>query len=135
MLKIIPINFREACAFITQHHRHHKPPQGHKFSIACSNGSKLVGVAIIGRPVSRHLDDGWTQEVTRLCTDGTKNVCSKLYSAAFRAAIQLGYKRLITYTLESEPGTSLRAVGWQCTGIAIVGTFRADREWTNIRKR
>ena len=89
---------------------------GHKFSIAASDGEKIVGVAIVGRPVSRYLDNGLTLEVNRLCTDGTRNACSFLYSAAWRAARNLGYKKLITYILASETGSSLKAAGWKCVG-------------------
>lgn len=85
LIEICPITLKEANAFVEQHHRHHNPVVGHKFSIGCTDGEKIVGVAIVGRPVSRHLDDGWTLEVTRLCTDGTRNACSMLYAAA-RAA-------------------------------------------------
>lgn len=93
-----------------------KPVVGHKFSIAASDGEKIVGVAIVGRPVSRYLDNGLTLEVNRLCTDGTRNACSFLYSAAWRAARNLGYKKLITYILVSETGSSLKAAGWKCVG-------------------
>ena len=113
MIKIVPISFKRACDFVSQHHRSHRPPQGHKFSIGCSDGAKLVGVAIIGRPVARHRDDGYTLEVTRLCTDGTPNVCSKLYSAAWRAGRAMGYHRMGTYILETETGKSLVASGWK----------------------
>jgi hypothetical protein len=89
------------------------PPVGHKFSLAAMMGNKLVGVVIVGRPVSRRRDDGLTLEVTRLCTDGAKNACSFLYGAAARAAFALGYKRIGTYILKSEPGTSLKAAGWK----------------------
>lgn len=99
MLNLQPITFEEACEFVRRHHRHHVPPQGHKFSIAVNDGEKVVGVIIVGRPVARHLDDGWTLEVTRCCTDGTRNACSMLYGAARRTAWALGYRRLITYTL------------------------------------
>ena len=118
MLEVCPVSLKEANAFVEQHHRHHKPVVGHKFSIACTDGEKIVGVAIVGRPVSRHLDDGWTLEVNRLCTDGTRNACSMLYAAAWRAARAMGYHKLITYILDTEPGTSLRAAGWKCVGKA-----------------
>lgn len=117
-LKIRPIDFRSAADFITRNHRHHKAPIGHKFSISCYDGDRLCGVAMVGRPVSRHLDDGETLEVNRLCTDGTKNACSMLYSSAWRAAKALGYTRIFTYTLESESGSSLRAAGWISEGQA-----------------
>lgn len=116
MLQIVPISFLEAKKFIKQYHRHHKPPLGHKFSIGCANNKTIVGVAVIGRPIARMLDDGWTLEVTRLCTDGTKNACSMLYAAAWRAARALGYKKIITYILKNEAGTSLTAAGWKCLG-------------------
>jgi hypothetical protein len=112
-LSLQPITYKEACDFISLHHRHHLPPQGWKFGIAVNDGEKVVGVVTVGRPVSRHQDDGWTLEVTRNCTDGTRNAASMLYGAVTRAASALGYKRLITYTLESEPGTTLKAVGWR----------------------
>lgn len=112
-LELQPITYKEACVFIEKHHRHHLPPQGWKFGIAVNNGEKIVGVVTVGRPVARHFDDGWTLEVTRCCTDGTKNAASCLYGAAWRAVKAMGYKRLITYTLQSEPGTSLKAAGWK----------------------
>ena len=117
-LKIRTIDFRRAADFTTKNHRHHKAPTGHKFSIACYDGERLCGVAMVGRPVSRYLDDGETLEVNRLCTDGTKNACSMLYSSAWRAAKALGYKRIFTYTLQSEGGASLRAAGWVNEGEA-----------------
>lgn len=89
-LEVCPMTLKEANAFVEQHHRHHKPVVGHKFSIGCTDGKEIVGVAIVGRPVSRHLDDGWTLEVNRLCTDGTHNACSMLYAAAWRAARAMG---------------------------------------------
>lgn len=112
-LEIQPISFKEACEFVRLHHRHHKAPQGWKFGCAVNDGEKVVGVIMVGRPVARHLDDGWVVEVTRCCTDGTKHVASKLYAAAWRAARALGFRRLITYTLEQEKGTSLVAAGFK----------------------
>ena len=112
----VPIDLREANMFVAQHHRHHKPVVGHKFSIGAALGDEIVGVVIVGRPVSRHRDDGMTLEVTRLCTDGTRNACSFLYGAAARAAFALGYHRIGTYILKSEPGTSLTAAGWKLIG-------------------
>ena len=123
MLELQPITFKEACEFIRRYHRHHLPPQGWKFGIAVNDGEKVVGVITVGRPVARYLDDGWTLEVTRCATDGTKNAASMLYGAARRAAFALGYKRLITYTLIEEPGTSLKAAGWKELGVAGGGTW------------
>lgn len=112
-LQLQPIRYSEACEFIKRHHRHHLPPQGWKFGIAVNDGGKVVGVVTVGRPVARYLDNGLTLEVTRCCSDGTKNVCSMLYGAAWRATKALGYYRLITYTLASESGISLKASGWK----------------------
>lgn len=112
MLNLQPITQKEANAFIAQHHRHHKPSVGWKYGIAVNDGEKVVGVITVGRPVARALDNGLTLEVTRCCTDGTKNAASMLYGAAWRAAKALGYQRLVTYTLKEEPGTSLAAAGW-----------------------
>ena len=112
-LNLQPISFKESVEYIKQHHRHHKPPIGWKFGIGVNDGEKIVGVVTVGRPVARYLDDGWTLEVNRCCTDGTKNACSILYAASWRAAKALGYKRLITYILKSESGTSLKASGWK----------------------
>lgn len=127
-IEIVPINLKEANAFVSAYHRHHGPVTGHKFSIGLSDGENIVGVVIVGRPVSRYLDDSWTLEVNRLCTDGSRNACSMLYGAAWRAARAMGYKRLITYILENETGGSLRAAGWKCIGQA--GGLR----WTGKRR-
>jgi hypothetical protein len=113
-LCIVPVTFRQACTFIAAHHRHHQPPRGMKFCLGVAIGDTLVGVATVGRPVARHLDDGYTLEVNRTCTlDGTPNVNSMLYGAAWRAAKALGYLRLITYTQAGESGASLRAAGYR----------------------
>ena len=128
MLKLIPVPLAKANAFVSERHRHHKPVVGHKFSIGCMTGETLVGVAIVGRPVSRYLDNGYTLEVTRLCTGGTKNACSFLYGASWRATKALGYTKIITYTLADESGVSLKAAGWKCEGTA--GGLR----WTGSRK-
>ena len=115
-LHIAPISFADAADFVLRLHRHHTPPVGHKFSIAAMSGDQRVGVAIVGRPVPRRRDDGMTLEVTRLCTDGTRNACSFLYGAAARATFALGYRRIGTYILKREPGTSLAAAGWKLLG-------------------
>ncbi len=127
-MQITPITFEEANAFVAKFHRHHKPMQGCKFCVAVSQEDKVVGVAIVGRPVARLLDNGWTLEVNRCCTDGTKNACSMLYSSAWKAAKALGYKRLITYTLPEEGGASLKASNWTCLGL------RGGGNW-NVKSR
>lgn len=123
LLQLQPITYAEACAFIGTHHRHHLPPQGWKWGIAVNDGERVVGVVTVGRPVARHLDNGWTLEVTRCCTDGTPNAASMLYGAAWRAAKAMGYKRLITYVLQSETGTSVKAAGWREVGVAGGGSW------------
>ncbi len=125
MLNTQPITWNEACTFVRKFHRHHNPPQGWKFGIAVNNGKEIVGVVIVGRPVSRHRDDGSTLEATRLCTDGTKNAASMLLGAARKATFALGYKRLITYTLQSEKGVSLKAAGWRELGKAGGGSWNS----------
>ena len=117
-LSIKPIILREANAYVAQNHRHNIPTSGHKWSLACYDDDKLCGVAIAGQPIARKLDDGLTIEVRRVCTDGTYNACSKLYGACARVAKEMGYRRIITYTLQSEPGTSLTASGWRNCGEA-----------------
>jgi len=112
-LRTVPVTFPQAKEFITDWHRHHRPPAGHKFSFGVADGDVLVGVAVVGRPVSRMLDDGHTLEVTRVATDGTRNACSLLYAAAWQAAKALGYRRLITHPQASETGASLRGAGWR----------------------
>lgn len=113
-LVLVPVTLDEANTFIRMWHRHHKPVPGAKFCIGASvELFNLVGVIVVGRPVARHYQDGWTLEVTRCATDGTKNASSMLYGAARRATFALGYRRLITYTRETESGASIRAAGWR----------------------
>ena len=112
VLHIKHIELKQANKFVIEYHRHHQAVTGHKFSIGCYNDDKLVGVAIVGRPIARRIDQYNTVEVLRLCTDGTKNACSMLYGACKRAAKELGYERIITYILETESGISLIASGW-----------------------
>lgn len=123
--RIVPVSFADACAFVAAWHRHHNPPVGHKFSIGAALGELLVGVAIVGRPVARRLDNGRTLEVTRTATDGTHNVNSMLYGACWRAAKALGYDRLVTFTQEGESGASLRAAGWR-----VIGERRPRPGWS-----
>ena len=138
MIELTPITLTEANEFVSAHHRNHAPVVGHKFSIAVSDET-VRGIVIVGRPVSRHLDNGWTLEVNRCCTDGTKNACSMLYAAAWRAAKSMGYKKLITYTFPQEGGASLRAAGWRVIGEAGGGNWncksrpRIDTEHQQIK--
>lgn len=111
-LKAVPLELKQANSFVDELHRHHDPVFRDKFRVGAMLDGKLVGVVQIGRPVSRMLDDGRTVEVTRLCSDGTENVCSFLYGRAAKIAREMGYSKIITYILQTEPGTSLRAAGW-----------------------
>lgn len=141
-LRLIPTTISDANEFVRQHHRHHKPSQGGLFAVACGD-DRVRGVAIVGRPVARLNDDGWTAEVIRVATDGAHNACSMLYGAAWRAARALGYQRLITYTLPEEGGASLRAAGWRLIGQAGGGTWnrpnssrpRVDKHPTQVKFR
>lgn len=139
MLIAIPMKLAEACDFVSNFHRHNKPPAGGVFSVGVSDGEKLVGVAIVGRPVSRHLDNGETLEVTRCCVvdDAPKGSCSFLYGRCWQAAKALGWRKLITYTLQSESGASMRGAGWKCVA-ELKGTDgagwqnRPGREWQEV---
>lgn len=122
-LRIVPIGLAEANEYVRLHHRHHRPVPGAKFCIAVMLADCVVGVAIVGRPIARMLDDGFTLEVNRTATDGTKNANSALYGACRRATFALGYTKLVTYTLPSESGASLRGAGWRCLGEAGGGKW------------
>lgn len=125
-LSLCPMTQREAFAYVAAHHRHSVVPRGCVFALGAAVGESLEGVVIVGRPVARVLDDGWTLEVLRLCTpseDAHRNVCSFLYAASWRAARALGYRRVVTYTRADESGASLRAAGWR-----VVGEVKA-RSW------
>ena len=126
-LVAVPCTLREARAFVSTYHRHHRAPQGGLWCVSAAveelGALKIVGVAIVGRPVARCSADGWTAEVIRVATDGTQNACSFLYGACWRAARALGYKRLITYTLASESGISLKAAGWLLVGETPGGSW------------
>ena len=113
---VVPLNLDEANELVARWHRHSQPTVGHKFSLGLAVDGEVVGAAIIGRPVARPLDDGWTLEVLRCVTSGHPNGCSQLYGAAWRATRALGYRKLVTYTLKSESGSSLRASGWRTVG-------------------
>lgn len=140
-LSVRPVALRDAGAFVNLYHRHLAGPVGHLFSLGCLVDGVMVGAAVVGRPVARHLDDGRTVEVTRLASNGMRNVCSKLLGAVRREAAARGYERVVTYTLASEPGVSLRAAGYACDGPAGGGLWnrrerrRADRQPTQRKLR
>lgn len=123
MIKAVPLELSEVNAFVDSFHRHHAPVYRDKFRVGAMQGEKLVGVVQVGRPVSRNMDDGKTLEVVRLCTNGSKDVCSFLYGKAARIAKELGYEKIITYILESESGISLIAAGWHEEAITKGGTW------------
>ena len=124
-LRLTPITLREANRFVAEHHRHHPPARGCILVVAVAEDDQVRGVAIVGRPVARKLQDGYTAEVTRVCTDGAQNACSMLYGACWRACRAIGYRRLVTYTLPSEGGASLRAAGWRLIGEAGGGSWNS----------
>ena len=128
-LEIRPIHLKQANEWVKQYHRHNIPTVSGKFAISCFDGERICGVAICGRPTARKLDDGFTLEIYRNCTDGTKNSCSKLYGACLRIAKNMGYRRVITYTLASENGASLKASNFIQEGEA------GGLAWTGTRKR
>lgn len=128
-LSLVPLSLDEANAFVDLHHRHNDPVTGHIWSTGAELGGRLVAVSIIGRPVSRHLQDGFTVEILRVASDGTRNACSFLTGAACRAAFARGYRKVVTYTLASEAGASLRAAGWR-----VVGRVKG-RHWDTPSRR
>ena len=123
-LHVVPITQREAFTYVREHHRHHPPPRGSVLQVAVADqAGEVRGVAIVGRPVARMLQDGWTCEVIRVATDGARNACSMLYGACWRAVRALGYRKLITYTLPEEGGASLRGAGFTLIGEAGGGSW------------
>lgn len=129
MIQIRPISITHANEFVQRYHRHHGTKTGCRFAIACFDGDRLCGVAICSNPVARNADDGLTLEVSRLCTDGTRNACSKLYGACARIAKDMGFRKVQTYILESENGTSLKASGWKNEGVA------GALNWNNSKRQ
>jgi hypothetical protein len=134
-VKIRPVTRDEAYAYLREHHRHHGVTTGYKFALGAEKNNELVGVVTVGRPSSRMLQSAepLTCEVTRLCTNGTRNACSFLYGAARRVAFEMGFQRIVTYILESEPGSSLKASGWKFVRVTKGGSWdrpsrgRADK--------
>jgi len=138
-LVAIPMKLTEAIEFVRNFHRHNKPPIGGLFAVGVSDGEQCKGVAIVSRPVSRFLDDGKTVEVIRCCVvdDAPKGSCSFLYARCWNAAKELGWQKMITYTLQSESGSSLKGAGWkviaELKGSTGKGwTTRAGREWQEV---
>ena len=116
-MRVRPLTLKEANAIVARLHRHHKPVVGHRFSLGLvGSDDGMLGAVIVGRPVARMCDPYRTAEVTRLVTDGTKNACSMLYGAAARVCKAMGFEKIQTYILETEPGTTLKATGWTQVG-------------------
>jgi hypothetical protein len=128
---VYPLTLRVANEFVAKYHRHNKQARGHRFSLGAMWGDKLFGVAIVGRPISRMMDDGLTAEVTRVCVSETapKNTISYLYGKIWRVWQQMGGKRMITYTLKSESGSTMKAVGWKMIG--ETDKVKKGKGWTN----
>ena len=128
-MKLVPLTQREAKAAIAKMHRHLSPPRGDVIRVGLEVDGELVGVAVAGRPTARMLQDGRTLEVLRVATDMTPNACSRLYGSLRRAAKALGWGRLVTYTRDDEPGSSLQASGWTFDGYSAGGEWsRPSRE-------
>jgi len=125
-ITVIPLELKEANQLVATWHRHHKPAQGHRFSLgAITPDGTLHGACIVGRPVARLAGHPrHVLEVVRLVTDGTPNTCSALYAAAARAGKAMGYLRIQTYILDTETGTSLKAAGWTNEGTAGGGQWK-----------
>jgi hypothetical protein len=133
--ELVPVSLTEAKRFVYGNHRHNKETVGWKFGVGLAIDGLLVGVAIVGRPGSRILAaaEPRTVEITRCTTTGEKNACSQLYGAACRMAKNGGYLNAITYTLASEPGTSLLAAGFEQEAyVPPEETHRVGRYVTNL---
>jgi len=126
-MRVVPLHLHQANELVARLHRHHKPIRVAKFSIGAEENGVLVGAIMCMRPACRHLDDGKTLEVCRLATDGTPNACSLLYGAASRIAKEMGYAKIQTYILDTEPGTSLKATGWVLEKTGCGGTPQGNR--------
>ena len=130
-LRLVPVSYQTAADYVRMWHRHHPvPPPSHKYSIGVADGDELVGVAMVGRPVARHFDDGLTLEVNRTAVADAPNANSMLYAACARAGFALGYRRIITYTEQTEPGGSLRAAGWR-----VIASRPARPGWDTPARR
>ena len=134
-LSTIPLSLKEANEFVTKYHRHNKKCAGHKFSIGAVYKNEIVGVVIVGRPVARKLDNRFTLEINRNCVLDTapKGTCSFLYSRVIKIWQTMGGKKIITYTLETESGSSLKAVNFNKE--TTVQTFKKNTGWTTRTNR
>ncbi len=133
-MRIVPLTLAQANDLVARLHRHHKPVQGHRFSLGLEVNGEIVGAAIVGRPVSRGTPAYSVAEVTRLVTDGTRNACSALYGACARVAREMGFDSIQTYILDSETGTSLRASGWELDGYTAGGDWNHSKQYAGTRR-
>lgn len=133
-LRVVPLTLKQANEIVSILHRHHKSVIGHRFSIGAMLGDRLVGAAIVGRPVARACDPYAVAEVTRLVTDGTPNACSLLYSAAARAAQAMGFDRIQSYILQSETGASLKASSWRYSHTTTGGDWNHSKAYAGKRR-
>ena len=131
---VIPVTLAQANAFIAANHRHHKPVQGHRFSVAAGNETGIVGIATVGRPVARGCNPYLTAEVTRLCTTGAKNACSFLYAVCSRICKEMGFTKIQTYILEAEPGITLKAAGWKYEESTAGGDWNHSAKYAGRRR-
>jgi hypothetical protein len=138
-LTAVPMTIKEAREFVNNFHRHNKAPLSGLYAVGVSDGTELVGVAIVGRPVARMLDNGETAEVVRCCVieKAPKGTCSFLYARCWQAAKALGWRRLVTYTLQTESGASLRGAGWKLVAELKANNptswqSRPGREWQSV---
>ncbi len=133
-LVVIPLTLKQMNELVERWHRHHKKVQGHRFSLGVEADGELVGACSIGRPVARGCDPYLTAEVTRLVTDGTYNACSILYAAAARACMAMGFRKIQTYILETEAGTSLKAAGWYPVAVTTGGDWNHSKAYAGKRR-
>jgi hypothetical protein len=131
-LQVVPVTLKEANAFIREHHRHSRAVPGVFFAIGVMNGAGLCGVATVARTIAPRFDQRLPAEITRVCTDGTRNACSILYGAARRAARAMGHEPIYTYTLPEEGGASLRAAGFRLDKTDAGGP---SKNWRNRPRR
>lgn len=134
-MKVVPCSIKAANVHVRTWHRNHSPVRIALWALAVEESGQVCGAAIVGTPNARMLDDGRTAEVVRLAADGTPNACSMLLGAAARAARELGYDRLYTYTMPDEAGASLRGAGWRLDGRTRGGPWgRSSRPRTTAHE-
>jgi hypothetical protein len=131
---IAPIPLSVANDFVKKYHRHNDERKIHKFSLGLYKKSEdkdiLIGVAICGSPTGISYNGKSFLEVYRVCVTEANNSCSMLYGRCTRIAKELGYEKLITYTLKTEPGTTVKASGFELETDEAGG-----KKWTGKRAK